>query len=328
MHDPPTLPRILAVAWADRLHITRGRIRAEVRRGNWVPLCRGIVLTRPDVPTRNDMATAGLILGGPGSVVSGWDVSRHYGVGPSRPVSERVLILMPDGTNRLVANVRLRRTARFSPPKFASANSPFLPGLRIAGPARAVADTALDCTNLPSAQALVTAAVQRGICTPDELGAEYLAGPRQGSYFLRRALDDLLDGARSVAEAMVIAALRKPVVPAFEVNVPVLDSGGRTRYIVDILWRSLRAVLEVDSREHHFLERDWLSTMSRHNALSRAGFAVTHWAPAAIRQDPEGFAHEVSAWLNRRAKELGVGLPPGCGPLRPPAGSAPPPLHL
>ena len=166
------------------------------------------------------------------------------------------------------------------------------------------------------------------ICTTTELREEYLAGPRQHSRFLRRALDDVLDGARSVAEAIVIDALRMAAVPSFEVNVPVHDHNGRLRYVVDVLWRSLRAVVEVDSREHHFMERDWLATMRRHNELSRAGFVVTHWASAAIREDPHGFAREVSARLSRRATELGVDLPAGAGPIRPADGCCPAPLHL
>ncbi len=46
-------------------------------------------------------------------------------------------------------------------------------------------------------------------------------------------------------------------VPPFELNVPIVDEYGRLLYVVDMLWRELRAALEVDSREYHFGVEDW-----------------------------------------------------------------------
>jgi hypothetical protein len=191
--------------------------------------------------------------------------------------------------------------------------------------ARAAADAALQCVDLPTARAVLTAVVQRGLTTPEELVREYAGGPRNGSYFLRRAVDDVLNGARSVAEADAVDALIDGQVPAFEVNVPVCEPGGRVRYVVDVLWRTLRAVLEIDSRAHHRSEPDWLATMRRHNVLTSAGFVVAHWAPTVIRADPAAFAADINAWLAARARELGTCLPRGRGPLRPTSGSEPAP---
>ncbi|HZC72954.1 MAG TPA: hypothetical protein VE442_19815 [Jatrophihabitans sp.] len=98
--------------------------------------------------------------------------------------------------------------------------------------------------------------------------------------------------------------------PSFEQNVPILDATGRVVAIADVLWRALRAVLEVDSRRHHFLEPKWIRTMHRHNMLTRYGLAVTHYPPAELRRRPAHVMEEVDAWLRGRAAELGVPYPP------------------
>ena len=128
----------------------------------------------------------------------------------------------------------------------------------------------------------MTSAIQRHACSLVELIAELESGPRSRSKLLRLALQDAVDGARSAAEAEAAAKLRRGGVPSFELNVPIVDEHGALIYVVDVLWRALRAVLEIDSREHHFSESDWLATLERHNELTRYGLAVTHYAPTIV----------------------------------------------
>ena len=236
-----------------------------------------------------------------GSALSGWDAARLYGLGPECPLVPQVLILQPGGENRLLAGVRFRRTDRPYVWRYVTVDGALL---RVAPPARAVADAVLDCRWPNTAQAMVTAAVQRGLCTVDDLVHEYETGPRNRSYHLRRAVLDVVGGARSVAEATAAQALRAGNVPPFEMNVPVVV--GSSTYVADFAWPRLRAILEIDSRQHHFLERDWLATMARHNALSAAGYVVEHWAPTSVASNPAAFADAVRHWLFVRAAELGV----------------------
>ena len=52
--------------------------------------------------------------------------------------------------------------------------------------------------------------------------------------------------------------LRRAAVPDFELNVPILLTLYlRAIAIADILWRALRAILEIDSQEFHFSAEDW-----------------------------------------------------------------------
>ncbi len=317
------LPRILTAAQAGRLGLTRARTRTELRRGNWQRLASGVLLTRPDEPTRADWAEVGVALAGPGAAVTGWDALRAAGFGErTAPPPSPPVVLARAGMNRVVGGVRLRRTSRPYTARTVPAAADLLPLTPVVSPARAVADAALEYRDRAAVRALVTSAIQRRACRLDELLAELAGVPRNRSAGLRSALADAADGARSVAEARAARCLARAPVPGFELNVPIVR-GGRVLYVVDVLWRALRAALEIDSREYHFAEADWKATMARHNTLTGLGLAVTHYPPSAVARP--GWAEQVRAWLAGRAAELGVPMPRTRGVL---AGGAPAPFAV
>ncbi len=291
------LPRVLTVDGALRLGITRAQVRTELRHQRWRRLAAGVVLTRPESPNRHDWMHVGMTLGGPSAAISGWDVVRLHDLGPRQPAHEHVLVLTSSGHNRCVGGLLLRPSRRSLQSRRVSYVDDMLGGVRLAAPARAIADTAL-CMRMPVAvRAMVTASVQRGLCAPEQLIDELEAGPQQGSALLRLALADVIAGARSVAEAEAIEYLRAVGVGGFLANAPIRDATGRLMYRVDLLWPHLRAIVEIDSREFHFGERDWHNTMRRHNVLTALGYTVTHYPPSEIRARTLDWAHEVDAWL-------------------------------
>lgn len=318
------LPRVLLPPQAEALGITRARARTELRRGNWQRLASGILLTRPDEPTRSDWAQVGVALAPTGAAVTGWDVVRLHGIGDREPPGTHVLVVSSRGMHRVVGGVRIVRSAR---PYRYVVTAPG-PGrwaeVPLVSTTRAVVDTALADSSRTRVRALVTSAVQRRACRLEDLLAELGAAPRRGSHNLRLALADARDGARSVAEARAVGKLRRADVPAFELNVPVVI-GGRVRFYVDVLWRELRAGLEIDGREYHFTEREWLATIARHNELVAGGLALQHAAPSVVNRSD--WAGGISEWLRARAADLGV---PYCrgGVIAPPPGRTPPPLVL
>jgi hypothetical protein len=121
------VPRILVPAQAVRLGLTRSKIRSEVRRGNWRPLATGVILTRPDEPTRDDWAEVGIAVAGATAALSGWDALRVRGLGARTAPDRHVLVLSPTGMNRVVGGARIRRTHRPFERSTVSANSPRLP---------------------------------------------------------------------------------------------------------------------------------------------------------------------------------------------------------
>ena len=306
----PEIPRVLTVALAERIGIGRARVRTELRRGNWQRIAPGVVLTRPDGPTRFDWAEAGVLLAGPDAAVTGWEALRAIGLGDRTPPAAPPVVLMPRGLGRQVGQVRLRRTSRSYVTRLLPADADRLALTPIVPPPRSIADAALQDRDATRLRALVTSAISRRVCRVEDLLAELEAMPRQRSAPFRLALADAVDGARSVAEAVAARRLARAPVPAFELNVPVVR-GGTTVFVVDVLWRELRAALEIDSREYHFSEAQWKATMRRHNALLRLGLALAHYPPSAI--DRPGWTDEVAGWLRARARELGVPYVAGGG---------------
>lgn len=282
------------------------------------------MLTDPGPPTRTDWINIGLEVAGPTAALSGWDAVRIVGLGSPTPPSREVLVLCRDGEHRLLGDVRIRPTPRPFSSWTLPAEHPDLAFVPIVHTARAVADTALQYRRLAPVRALVTSAVQNGRCEVEDLIAELEAGPRKHSALLRRAVADLRDGARSIAEAEAIEILRRAAVPAFDANVSIVTTGWVEFAVVDVLWRELRAVLEIDSRAFHFSEEDWTATRERHNRLTPYGLAVTHYSPAEVRAGKQAWARRVEVWLRARARELGV--PYVVAPRRRPLGAAPEPF--
>jgi hypothetical protein len=296
---------VLTASTARRLGITRAAVRHGIARHGWRPLARGLVLTVPGDPTRADWALAGLAVAGTSSALSGWDALRllGHGMAARTPPSDDVLILVRHGANHRLGAARIRVTPRPFTRWCTSVHDPTLPLVPVASPARAVADAALQHHWLGAVRAMVAAAIQHEQCELDELANELSACPRHGSALLRRALAEIGEGARSTAEASAADYLRRAGVPLFELNAPIYDTSGQLVAVADVLWRELRAVLEIDSRAFHFKAADWQATMRRHNALVRLGYAVTHYPPSALGP---AWADEVEVWLRARAAELGM----------------------
>jgi hypothetical protein len=281
----------------------------------WQRLSHGFLLTAPGPPTRADWINVGLELSAPTGVISGWDAVRMAGLGDREPPTVDVLVLARGCRNRRVGRVRIRSSQRPVTTWRLPGDHPDHPYCEVASVARAVADTALSYRQLRPVRALVTSAIQKRRCSPQEMIAELESGPRNYSGLLRRAVVDLRAGAKSVAEAEAIDVLGRSPLPAFEANVPIVTTNGVQIAEADCLWRELRAVLEIDSREFHFEEEDWERTIARHSLLGRHGLAVDHCTPKQFRRQGASWARGVEQWLRSRAVELRVAYRPVPNPL-------------
>lgn len=321
------LPRVLTPSRAARFGISRSRVRTELRRGAWRRLSTGLVLTSADEPSRFDWAEAGLALGGPASALSGWDALVLHGLRTKPSSRAPVLVLVRTGRSRRVGPVLIRRTARPYSAEFTPLEHPVSALTPLVNAARAVADACLLPADLDQVRAVVARTIQTGLCTPEQLNHELSRCPRNGSGRLRQALGEIGAGARSVAEAHALRQLRGSRLPEFEVNVAVLGGDGDVCYVVDVLWRRLRAVLEIDGREFHFDSASWHATLRRHNLLTAAGLSVTHYPPSRIMSADDTWLGELAAWLRARAGELNVPYLPASA-RRPAPAPNPPPLLL
>jgi very-short-patch-repair endonuclease len=293
--DPTALPRVLTRDDAVRWGFSRNAIRHRVEIGRWRRVLPRTYLT-VDTFTWTDHLRAALAFAGEGALLSGGAAL----FGPDLRSVQRpttVLVLVPYSCRaRSTRWVRVRRTRRFPPAALA-------PGPRRAPTARAVADLALELRTLDDVRAVVAEVVRRECCDVGELATELEDGPRNGSAFLREAIDEVGAGAWSAPEARAATLLRRAGLPEFEQNARIELSNGRY-VIADFLWRSLRAVLEIDSDAHHALAGDADRTSDRHLWLSTDGYSVVHRTPRAVYRQPDAFVAGIEAWLAGRTTIL------------------------
>jgi hypothetical protein len=294
---PEHLPRVISRADALARGFTTSAIEHRLATRRWNLVLPRTYLTG-DTLTWPDRLAAAVTFAGPDALITGAAALADLGLrSVSRP--DRVLLLVPRTNHvRPAGWVRLRRTDRLPAP--AAIEGP--PRARFA---RAVADLALELRRLDDVRALVAQAIRAKICTPAELQQEYESGPRQFSANLRQALADIDAGAWSAPEARAAKLLRQAQVPPFEQNARIELRDGSWLY-VDFLWRALRAVLEIDSDEHHGdpVERD--RTDARHLKLQALGLSVAHRRPSVLLRAPAQFQREMQTWLAARARELGM----------------------
>ena len=257
--------------------------------GPWQVILPGVYLTLTGTPTLDQRDMAALLYAGPDSMLSGQSALRRHALTSSR--SSVVDVLTPVTVQRRSCEfVRMQRTSRL--PERACSDG----DIRFATVDRALGDAARMMTSPREVSALVASAVQRRRCTIALLAAELAAGPTRGSAVLRRALEEVSDGVRSVAEADFRRLIQRAGLPMPMFNARLYD-GDDLLAVVDAWWPEVGVAAEVDSREWHLSPEDWERTMRRHAELSARGFMVLHFSPKQLRQEPERVAATVRATL-------------------------------
>ncbi len=95
--------------------------------------------------------------------------------------------------------------------------------------------------------------------------------------------------------------MRRAGLPVFEQNARI-DLPGGSFFVVDFLWRALRAVLEIDSDTHHALTGDADHTAERHMILETLGMSVIHRTPRYVTREPDAFVATTARWLAARPR--------------------------
>jgi hypothetical protein len=291
-HNVIARHQVIACGMTDA--VLRYRIRPG---GPWQKIIPGVYLAVTGTVTANQREMAALLHAGPRSVITGSVAVRRNGIRP--PASNVVDVLVPaDLRCQSLAFVRVQRTTRM-PSQIRATGE-----IRFAGPARAVADTARALTAFRDVRAVVADAVQKRLCSIEALRTELGQGPSKGSGLLRRALDEVRDGIRSVPEGDLRLLLKRARVPMPMFNARLYD-GDTLIAIVDCWWPDAGVAGEVDSREYHYSADDWQRTMRRHDQLVARGVLLLHFTPQRIRTSPDGIVLEI-----RSALAAGCGRPP------------------
>lgn len=250
-------------------------------------LLPGVLLLSGGVPTRQQLVVAGLVYAGPAAVLTGLEAARRHGV-RRLPDDGRVHVLTPQPCHVSSRDfLRVERTRR--PP----ASKP-IGGLPVAPPARSIVDAARRMSRLDEVRAMLADALQRGICTVDELAAEIQHPGVPGVALPRRVLAEISDGVRSAAEAWARALVRRSRrIPLPAWNVAVRSDTGRLLAVVDGWWNDVGLAWEIDSKEFHLEPAGYDRTLRRHSALAAAGIPVVHTVPSRLRTDAAAVLDEV-----------------------------------
>jgi hypothetical protein len=296
---------VIARAQALECGMTRRVVDYRLRRGGpWQTLIPGIYLTHAGRPADKQRGIAALLYAGPSSVLTGAAALRRHGLSAYRPHGDgrdqgsAMDVLVPLANRRSDAGfVSLHRTARL-PEGFCVAGE-----VRFVFAPRAVADAVRPMTELNDVRAVVAEAVQTGRCSITHLAGELAAGPTCGSGLLRRALAEVAEGIRSVAEADLRDLIRWAHLPPPLYN-PRLLVDGEFLAIPDCWWPESGVAAEADSRAWHFSPDGWEQTMARHARMSAHGIVVLHFAPRQIRSQRRAVADTI-----RRALAAGRQLP-------------------
>jgi hypothetical protein len=209
------------------------------------------------------------------------------------PATEIVDVLVPLDCRRASTGfARLHRTGR-------EPNTGFRDGVvKFATVHRAVADAARQFTTLSDVRAVVAASVQRGKVAIWQLDEELKAGPRPGSAQLCRALAEVADGVRSVAEADLRTLVRRARLPDPLYN-PRLFAGAEFLACPDAWWPQAGVALEVDSKAYHLSPADWEKTMARQARMVAQGILVLAVPPQRIRAEGWKVAREIRSTLEQ-----------------------------
>jgi hypothetical protein len=240
-------------------------------------------------PTQRQLEIAALRRSGPGSALTGIAALRHHGV--RVPEHRLITVLVPAGQHRKsCAFVRVWPTTRM--PEFVMADG----AVRFTLAGRAVADASRELGSFREVRAVTAAAVQQGRCRLDQLTEELAHGPMRQSAWLRRALAEVADGVRSVAEGDLRDLIIHGQLPHPMFN-PWLYLGGTFLAKPDAWWPAAGVAAEVNSREWHLSPEDWARTQARQTRMSACGIIVLPFTPGQIRTEPDRVTAEIRSAL-------------------------------
>lgn len=255
--------------------------------GPWQRLLPGVVLLGSLSPTRRQLVEAALLYAGPGSMLSGVEACRWHGL-REVPDDRQVHVLVPHGRRANSSNVVVvERTRRMPEPVFRD-------GVPLAPLTRSVLDACRRFTSHSPARALITEAVQRHRLAPNRLIHELDMGSQRGSAVPRKVLEDIVGGARSVAEVDAMRVWKRTRLPRPVWNVVLQNSRGEHIAVPDA-WFDVGLAWEIDSYEFHFQRGDYARTIDRNARYAAAGVLVLQTLPNRLRRDPKSVADELVA---------------------------------
>jgi hypothetical protein len=279
--------------------------------GIWQRVLPGTYLLHRGTPTFDERLHAGLLYAGSDAVLTGSVALHLYDLNyaPGRRDDLPVHLLVPMSRHvKSSSFVVVERTIRLPAP---IENR----GYPVAPLARSVFDAGRRLTSRHEVRAFLLEAVQRRLLSIEDLHAEVAQGQRRWTAVLREVIGDARAGVRSIQEARLRDVIVASDLPEPLWNPRLVTLEGEFIAEPDAYYKDIGLALEVDSREHHFINAEQFEkTWARHSAYNRHGLLAERVIPSKLRSDPAGVVATIRAV---RAAHAGR-VPPAIGVI--PAG--------
>lgn len=264
--------------------VTGGVSPAAVRWNSgraWRVLLPHVVMLSRETPRPRQRQVAGLLWAGPQSVLAGATAAALHGI-RTAGASERVHLLVPAPlSSRRSGFAEVRRTLLHDPD--AVTRGP----IRLSSPARAAVDAARAALTERDRSAILVEAVQRGLCSVDDL-AEWVHRLRtRDAARLRTPLEHAASGAWSLPEYELLELVaRSAALPPAWANPSLEQQDGSPLTTPDVWFDDVALAVMVHSRQYHAEADDWDATVESDADLVGAGVVVAGVTPRRIRSDP------------------------------------------
>lgn len=278
------------------LGVTRWLVRGQVSGGRWQPVGDRAVCLHNGELSEVGHHWAAVLHGGPRAYLDG--ASALVAGGLQRFEIGRVRVSVPRGTRvRRHPRYDVRQTRRWDPADVVPV------GVPRARPATAAVRGALWAATDRQAAYLLTLTVQQGLASAEQVGREALRVRRdRRRTLIRRVVEELVAGARTLDEAEVVAELLRRGLPA--PSRQVFRRGRNGRYYLDLYWPEHRLVVEIDGVQHAWADHV-VADAVRQNDLVLAGDRVLRVPVLALRLEPDTFYGQIEQAL----REAPIGLP-------------------
>ena len=257
--------------------------------GPWLRLLPGIILLSSGPPSRDQLVTGALLLGGPDAMVTGLEACRRHGIRRGPRGSDEVHILVPHSRQvRSIGYVEVERTDR--PPRAVVRD-----GVPLAPVPRSCLDAVRRLRNRRDITELLADAVQHGLCTVTALSSELEECGRRGTATPRAVLREVGAGVRSAAELDAKRVWATTGLPEPWWNARVFEAGGRLVGVVDAWFEEVAMAWEIESTEWHLNPESHDQTVARAAGLAALGIVHVPTKPKMLRLDKPGVRRTLRA---------------------------------
>lgn len=260
----------LLAAGIDRRAIDRRVANGELTRRH-----AGVYRAGLAAPVELEDETVALLACGPTAMLSHHSAATLWGLRPGRACPIHVTVAIGQH-HRRPAGVIVHRSRLLEPRDIAIER-----GLPVTSPARTMLDIA---ATLPERDLgyILAEGLHKRLLTEGTL-LEIL--PRSGRHTGRHALTQVIQRrtgslTESQAQRRLLQLIRDAGLPPPETEVPLLD------YRVDLLWRNIKLIVEVDGYQFHGTRASFERDRRRDARLTAAGFTVVRFAAPEIEHEP------------------------------------------